>query len=533
MIRWDLTEVRWNLTEVYLQCLWSGKIILRFISSACDQVRPYWGLSPVSVIRWDHITVFLSSPVPVIRWDHTEVSLSSPVPILGWNLTEVSLSSPVSVISEMLLRFLCHLQFLSSSETLLRFISSVCDHASIYLCCFTWVQVWNWNWLFYVLLHFCIDMLQRKGGKRMLISLAGKAHMPFCRWTPQHCLWHCSGVSLVSDSPLCLRRKPSYHSVGGLPSVASDAVMLACTMTAHFRPFKEDFWALPFLCCSPCWLLLFIKYIVMLLFRGKVSKQRPDHGPSTPCNDSGLGTVSACCAAYISVVFVSLWTRDDFDHSALYISVVFVSLWTRDDFDHSALYISVVFVSLWTRDDFDHSALYISVVFVSLWTRDDFDHSALYISVVFVSLWTRGDFDCCIVYLICQWCVCFPVHQIWFWLLYLIHQCCVCFPVHQIWFWPQCLIHQCCVCFPVHQRWFWPQCLIHQCCVCFPVHQRWFWPWHWVSAAGYEIQWSSRQNSGWQLWPLEGINLVVVICHYVDISVIRFINRYIPRWTIC
>ena len=43
--------IRWDLTEVYLQCLWSGKIILRFISSACDQVRSYWGLSPVPVIR--------------------------------------------------------------------------------------------------------------------------------------------------------------------------------------------------------------------------------------------------------------------------------------------------------------------------------------------------------------------------------------------------------------------------------------------------------------------------------------------------
>ena len=52
----------------------------------------------------------------------------------------------------------------------------------------------------------------------------------------------------------------------------------------------------------------------MLLFGGEVSKQWPDHGPSTPCNDSGLGTMSACCAAYISVVFVSQCTRDDFDH---------------------------------------------------------------------------------------------------------------------------------------------------------------------------------------------------------------------------
>ena len=115
----------------------------------------------------------------------------------------------------------------------------------------------------------------------------------------------------------------------------------------------------------------------MLLFGGEVSKQWPDHGPSTPCNDSGLGTMSACCAAYISVVFVSQCTRDDFDHSALYISVVFVSQCTRDDFDHSALcisYISGVFDSRCTRDDFDCYTSYISVVFVSQCTRDDFDH---------------------------------------------------------------------------------------------------------------------------------------------------------------
>ena len=50
---WGLSPVpviRWDLTEVYLQCLWSGKTILRFISSVCDQVKPYWGLSPVPVI---------------------------------------------------------------------------------------------------------------------------------------------------------------------------------------------------------------------------------------------------------------------------------------------------------------------------------------------------------------------------------------------------------------------------------------------------------------------------------------------------
>ena len=78
--------------------------------------------------------------------------------------------------------------------------------------------------------------------------------------------------------------------------------------------------------------------------------------------------------------------------------------------------------------------------------------------------------------------------------LYLIHQHCVHFIGASVRIWPWLSIH----------------CILYVSIVfAFSVHHWWFWSWHRVSAACHEVQRSSRQNPGWQRWPLEGTTYVV------------------------